>query len=110
MMMAVHSHHGNLVDQIPDVLLSIERTHHDFGGGDLVLSHMSRIAINPWFIAKDFYAVAIVLARCHENWLLYILAYHDMMLESISHRHIADRSRSSLLRLRSVFDMLRLLF
>ena len=34
MMMAVHSHHSNLVAQMPDVLLPMERAHHDFGGGD----------------------------------------------------------------------------
>ena len=30
-------HHVSLVGQIPDVMLPIECTHHDFGGGGLVL-------------------------------------------------------------------------
>ena len=34
MMMAVHSHHSNLVARMPDVLLPMERAHHEFGGGD----------------------------------------------------------------------------
>ena len=34
MMMAVHSHHSNLVAQMPDVLLPMGRAHHGFGGGD----------------------------------------------------------------------------
>ena len=33
--MAVHTHDVNLLAQVPEVLLPLERTHHDFGGGDL---------------------------------------------------------------------------